>query len=173
MIRTHSVLLAILGFLALAGAAAAGDLRWTRYDNGRFGYSIDVPAGLFAMQPAPENNDGRDFAGRDGRSHLVVWGSYNALEQSPAEYAAFFAEDAGYGRVTYKVVKDDWLVLSGFRPSPRSDKPSERIFYMRVMFNRDHSAMSHFEISYEADDKARFDPVVARLVATMTAPADD
>ncbi|MEZ5839465.1 MAG: hypothetical protein R3D02_03210 [Hyphomicrobiales bacterium] len=159
--------LAVLLGLGFAGAAE----RWTRYENARYGYAIDVPVDLFAMGPAPENNDGRDFDGVDGASHLAVWGSFNALELSVEGYADFLADDPDT-TVTYRVVRDHWLVLSGYR---RGDFAGggERIFYTKAVFSGDLSTVSHFDMTYAKAAKRRFDPVIRRLSESLTAPAGD
>jgi hypothetical protein len=59
---------------------------WTTYTNGRFGTSARYPTSHFqqAGEP-PENGDGRSFVSTDGQAELLVWGSHNALEQTPQQ----------------------------------------------------------------------------------------
>lgn len=163
-----------LAFIAVLPLAAHADgYGWDTYANARFGYSVALPMGLYKMRPPPENDDGRTFVAHDGRSLIMVYGGHNALGLTAKQYAAFLRQDPGFGRVTYEVVKKDWLVLSGYRPSPFSDSPAEQIFYVRVMFNKDRSSYSSFDITYPQGEKERFDRIVSHMSETLTPPRDD
>lgn len=165
---------AALAILALSPLAALADgYGWDTYANARFGYSVALPMGLYKMRPPPENDDGRTFISHDGRSLITVFGGHNALGLTPQQYAAFLRRDPGFGRVTYEVVKKDWLVLSGYRPSPFSDSPDEQIFYVRVMFNEDRSSFSSFDITYPQGDRQRFDRIVTHMSETLTPPGEN
>ena len=50
---------ALLALIAVTAQALGAD--WQRYTNTRYGVTIDYPADLFAIQPAPPDNAGRNF----------------------------------------------------------------------------------------------------------------
>lgn len=80
------------------------------YANDRFGYAVDLPAGLEAG-PAPQNDDGRAFATADGRVEVAVYGFHDALDEGLDGLAAQAAE--GIDDVTYQRRLDGGVVASG------------------------------------------------------------
>ena len=98
----------ILGFwlavcMALAGLAQAGESGdWGAYANARYGTSIDYPADLFTAQPAPENGDGRSFAGPQGKVSFMVYGSYNVMELPLGGLMTEDMSNPQYDEITYR-----------------------------------------------------------------------
>ncbi len=67
-------------------SAAASASGWTVYSNSRFGTSARYPTSHFnPAGTAPENGDGGSFASADGQAEVLIWGSHNALEQTPQQ----------------------------------------------------------------------------------------
>ncbi|MBR1895209.1 MAG: hypothetical protein IJ822_00335, partial [Pyramidobacter sp.] len=77
-----------------------------RYENARFGYSLDVPEG-FDWLPESENGDGRLFTHSSPAGEFSVWAGYNGLDHSLKEAADFAAQ--GH-RIAYRRVnaKEGW-----------------------------------------------------------------
>jgi hypothetical protein len=138
----------------LAGPAPAED--WGSYQNGRFGYLIDVPPG-FTWGKEADNGDGRSF--RDGATKLAVWGG-NIVEDSfeSAAYAAVGYAGGDGWTITYEAVTPSWASFSGTQ--------GKRVLYQRMIALCD-GQYAAFRLEYSAVDLARLDPVVNRLVQTL------
>jgi hypothetical protein len=151
---------ALLLLIALGVAASAvAQERWATYANPRFGTTVEYPADIFAqLDPPPENGDGQAFRSRDGHARLLVWGSYNAGEDTPESYVQQYIEPKG--GVTYRQITRRYFAVSGLRKG--------EIFYQRCNFpaKRD-GAIDCFETTYPAADKATMDRVVARLSRSL------
>jgi hypothetical protein len=166
----------LLGFFlslavsAVAIEAGAQGLDWRPYVNERFGYSVDIPAGLLYPLPPPENGDGLAFESADGQVSVSVFGSNNALEWSVDDYfrAALAREDLG--RVTYQRKTEGWYVLSGYRPAPTPNWTGEVIFYERVAIDGGGSAISGLSILFPPSLKDFMDPIVTRMSRSLTPP---
>jgi len=150
---------ASLAALAALATAAAAD-GWTRYADPRFGAAADVPPGFAAAEP-PAGGGGLEFAGADGRARLAVYGLPNAEGQRLAEYSAFSLEEearAGW-TVTYDRTGDGWFVHSG--------RKEGRIFYEKTILACGSRVVNSVWLEYPSDLKARFDPIVGRVSASL------
>lgn len=142
--------------LAMARAEAGLNGGWATYSNARFGTTVDYPADLFEMQPAPENDDGRRFLSRDGSAGFLVYAGFNVLDQTLTELADEAA--AGADSVTYRQESRRWYLLLGTR--------GDDIFYRKVILADD--IVHSFEISYPASQRDLFDPIAAEMVDSMS-----
>ena len=93
---------AALAWLAAAPSGVGADARWATYVNDRFGTSLSYPADVFAVQPPPDNDDGRTLVAADG-SKILVFGGYNVDNETLA------SKRAGWG----------WRRLRADRPTTR------------------------------------------------------
>jgi len=137
---------------ALATPAAAAD--WERYDNARFGYTIEIPPD-FAWGAEADNGDGRQF--RDGATRLAVWGG-NLLEpdlESSARSDLDMAKADGW-TITYEAITPSWASFSGTR--------GNRVLYERMIALCTPGQYAGFLLEYTNTEIARLDPVVTRLV---------
>jgi hypothetical protein len=137
-----------------AHEAAATDHLWKSYTNERFQYTICYPEDLLVPQGESANSDGQKFLARDG-AQLVVFGHYNALDESlRAVSANTAARLAGAsGKVTYKVLKPHWFVVSG--------KSAQTIFYAKTFYSGDQ--FKSFELTYNYSSAAVYEPLIDRL----------
>ena len=140
--------------LLLLSPALAQD--WRPYENARFGFSVEIPAGFDAEEEAA-NGDGRVFRTVDGGHVLrayggnIVEGSFAALLRSGAQSAREAAWDVSYERIT-----DDWASYSGLRDG--------RIFYAHAIALCDGTQYATYELDYPAaNDRAVMDRVIRRL----------
>lgn len=122
---------ALVSLLLLAAPSADG---WTTYTNERFGYSIEVPAGLVGQGEAA-NGDGQEFKDASGKVHLKVWSSVIVdLENEPEgktnlawERRTTLERWRKQGiRVTYQPQAKGWWVLSG-------EDPQGRVYYLKEL----------------------------------------
>ncbi|KQU70010.1 hypothetical protein ASC75_07700 [Aminobacter sp. DSM 101952] len=153
--RLATALSAILLALSLAAPAMAEPFIYT---NARFGTSVTFPLEVFTSRAGePANGDGMTFLAPDGAS-LAVYGSNNALDQTPEQLADFSSEGA---TITYRKVGKDWVVLSGH------DGPD--IFYHRLKFGRD-GVIHAFLLKYPATTRSKYDPLVGAIADSLVGP---
>src|SRR5437763_1722717 len=93
--------------------------KYSTYSNARFSYSISYPADLLLPQGEADNGDGQRFTSRDKRAEMIVYGGY-ALDRSLRdlynEELRGGDDDHSHSKktVTYKVLRDNWFVVSGY-----------------------------------------------------------
>lgn len=153
------IALGALGSLAgPSGASAAPDHRWQTYGNGRFEYTICFPVDLLTPAPEADNGDGRAFHAADG-TKMLVWGTYNTLELTPAQVMAREAARITRegGKVTYKTAKPGWYVVSGTQDG--------KVFYQRGLSNS--VRFVSFRLTYAQAAAATWNPIAARISSCM------
>lgn len=169
---------ACLAFASFAGSVLAdgflSESRYVRddsifetYVNGRFGYVIDYPVGVFLPQPPVENGDGRTFVSVDGTASLAVWGSHLAfipgdLGDGRVDVATWYAAELDQAvDVRYTVLREElgWFVISGV--------DGDDVYYRRSIAAPERCGYLTFELRYPEADATVFDPIVARAFATF------
>jgi hypothetical protein len=127
---------------------------WKSYANIRYHYAICYPEDLLIPQGESPNNDGQRFIAKDG-AQLLVFGQNNALAESLKDALADTESRlAGpSGKVTYKVLKPHWFVVSG--------KSGQTVFYARTDYNRDQ--FKSFELTYNQSAAEVYEPLIRRL----------
>jgi hypothetical protein len=136
-------------------AQSSADARtWRTYTNVRFQYAVCYPEDLLVPQGESENSDGQKFLAADG-GQLIVYGHNNALDESLRNaFAAVGSRLAGAsGKVTYKVLKQDWFVVSG--------QSGATVFYAKALYS--HGQFKSFELTYNSSAAAVYEPVIRRL----------
>jgi hypothetical protein len=136
--------------------------RWATYSNPRFGTTADYPADLFTvLDPPPKNGDGQGFKTTDGRAHLLIWGSWNAADDTPKSYFDRDIDVKGTN-VTYKHITEHFFVASGMREG--------KVFYDRCNFTAQPDAAIHcLSISYPEPEKTEWNSIVSRLSRSLRA----
>ena len=153
--RVPTMRLALVVFLLLIGPAFAQSTE--RYDNARFGYSMNVPDG-FVGQGGSANGDGQAFAVPGLAIALLVWGG--SLADFEAEVAMRMAQDAGEGwNQTYQAVTPRWASWSSVAGG--------QILYQRMILLCDGQSYAAFRAEYGLRDRVEMDPVVEQLVASL------
>lgn len=123
------------------------------YVNGRFGWSVTVPAD-FGMDPAPDNDDGRRFFDREGCS-VLAWGEHNVLEGTvDSEMEAGLQN---FDSVTYRKKGDGWFVLSGHKDG--------NIVYVNRYVGA--GALNTLRIEYPAGLREEYDALVTEVVRSF------
>lgn len=157
---TMRFLFSVMAGLVVAAPALADTLT---YKNSRFGTSITFPAEIFrqAMEP-PENGDGMTWLSDDGAS-LAIYAFNNALMQTPEEFADTASEPAGREgfEVTYRRVKDNWVVLSGYVEGD--------IFYDRFEFGA-NDVIHAMLLRFPTDLKPKYEPYIADMGKSLEGP---
>ncbi|CCM75337.1 hypothetical protein [Rhizobium mesoamericanum] len=154
MLRRSVVSIAVL----VASAATAAD--FATYENGRFGYSIDLPTD-FKTVLTPENGDGISLESSDRSTKLSVWGNYltegGFAQESKLRWK--FEADDGW-KFTYEKRGPSWASFSGIK--------GDRIIYLRQIALCD-DAMGNFTLEYPSVAQKRYGPVIERMVKTLKA----
>ena len=156
-------LLAAVLAIGQSQAAAAAPAAWKTYQNARFGYSVRYPADLLAPLPEAANGDGRHFRPRRGHADVAVWAGYAADETLRALANAAERDCAG-GHASYKVLRDrnvpPFMALSCV-------KPGGEVLYAKALRCKD--VITQIQLTYPATEKAAWDPVVAKMSASLGA----
>lgn len=139
--------------------AAASEFR--TYQNGRFGYVIDLPSDFRTVR-VPENGDGIGLESVDGRTKLSVWGNQITAGgfREESNIRQKFESDDGW-KFTYEKRSALWVSLSGTK--------GDHIIYMRQIALC-NDAMGNFSIQYPATQQKRLRPIIERMVKTLVAP---
>ena len=148
---------------AAPAAAASGQEGWAVYTNPRFGITIDYPAVIFSKRDRPpENGDGQTFRSADGNAQLSVYGAYNVDNDTPQSYVAKYVDRQG---VSFQRVTANFFAVSGVRDGA--------IFYQRCNFPPPPGdVVGCFVVTYEAEQKAMWNPIVDRLSRSLRSAQD-
>jgi hypothetical protein len=134
-------------------AGPAGE-NWLTYHNDRYGTTIDYPD-LFKAQPPPDSDDGRSFKSADG-ADFSVFASYNALDFDLGKFRDFIVKNLDPGAVvSFQAHGDNWFVVSG--------TSGGNIFYERHLLSHGAQMTEGFVMTYPAQLKQIYDPIVARM----------
>ncbi len=146
--------------------------KWASYDNPRFGYHLRYPSDVFTRSEESQNGDGITLYSPDGQARLLVFGGHNALGQSAREMAQQLGGLDDIREVTYRRVEPHWIVLSGYLKTPQGTE-GPVIFYERVEFNDDRSAISGFRLEYPVRMRDEIDDLIGPIGRSLTPPRPD
>jgi hypothetical protein len=131
------------------------------YCNTRFLYSINFPKDILYPQNESGNGDGLRMMSKDAKAILSVYGMNNVMEESLLDK---FQEDSAGGTVgnptkvvSYKIIKDDWFVVSGY--------DSGIIFYSKTFLIDEQ--FKTFVFRYPESQRKLYDPVTKLLAKTF------
>lgn len=150
--------------LGLIGPAAA----WEPYRNPAFGYAIELPGAPFAVEEAADGR-GVTLIELGGLGQVDVYGGRNLEGLTVRAFEAALGAAPRIAEITYARRGNSWFVISGhYRREGAESTPL--IFYAKVMFSPDRQRLAAFEASYPQAEKARWDPIIERLEASLRAP---
>ena len=132
--------------------------RWEGYTNTRYGVMIDYPADLFAIQPPPPDNAGRNFTAEKAGARFHVYSHANALNFSVEELQAEDVLDIGDAEAVKQNGADWYQVVAS--------KEAETIV-RRVVLSEGGATVHRLEIAYPKTAAAAFEPIVARMVRSF------
>ena len=154
--------------LILVGSvpSSAQSAAWERYVDPQYGFSAELPYGVF--EPLEDDGSGRLTLGEvGGTGQISIYGG-DAGGLTLEGFAERLSAGEEVRSITYQAGGDSWFVLSGYY---QPDAEGERlIFYTKVLLSPDRETFSAFEISYDLDEKARFDGIVSRIEDSFTRP---
>lgn len=149
---------------ALATVAVAGPSfdSWTTVKNERHGFAIAFPSNVFAQTQAPQTDEGRVFASKDGKAKLLVGAFENADNSSLEDYRQYLiSEQYKDSSIDYAPVKRSWFVLSG-------TNPQGEMFYQRVSFTCGGKLINSWAMLYPAAERKSYDRVVEAVARTYS-----
>ena len=159
----------IFAMLLLSTGPALGqrvDAGWQTYTDDEFGFSAQLPLGLFMLDPNGQT-PGMTLVERGGSATLRLYGGPAiGLDRNTLEDR--LSAGPGISQVTYRAGGPSWFVLSGFYAPSRPGE--ETIFYTKVMFSEERTSFSAFEMTFPAAEKPRFAPIVEHLEDHFTRP---
>jgi hypothetical protein len=157
--KSRKVILAALIF-GVGFPSLAAQHTYRTYHNARFDFSIAYPADVLVPQGEPASHDGQKFRSRDGRAEMLVYGSYNALNQTLRQLYAeetSLTPDHPYRTVFYKTLKGNWFVVSGIEEG--------RVFYQKTMLAK--GIFKTFRIEYDESQKDLYDSLTTQMVRSF------
>lgn len=143
---------------AKAAATTIAASRWETYTNTRYGVMIDYPADLFAIQPPPPDNAGRNFVAAAVNARFHIYSHANALDFSRDELEAEDVLDLG-DATAKKQRGEDWYQIVAIK--------GDETILRRVMLS-DGGAMVHrLEIAVPTSTANLFAPIVERMTRSF------
>lgn len=153
----------VAGLLCLAALAAHAADGWSRYQNARYGYSVDLPPGFSTVREA-DNSDGGTARSAQGNATLAVWGTNLLVDSFKSDVNGRIESASSEGwEIGYKSVKTKGASWSGTK--------DERIFYAHGAPGCDGQA-AYFQLEYDASAKDDFDAIIRRMVKSFSAKGE-
>jgi hypothetical protein len=134
----------------MVAAALVALTAYQSYTNARFGFTVRHPTSLRA-QPPPENGDGREWRGEQGRVRLAAFGVNNVEHLTPRRQAR---ADARGLHVVYRHIAGKVVTVSGTTHGGRV------IVYHRDVVGR--GSIDSLQWTYPAREKKRWDAAVTK-----------
>ena len=125
------------------------------YSNGRFGFTLVYPGSIFRQKILSDNGDGIILYNQDKSLELRAYGSWYAESISDSYHDELQWAKESNKRVTYKVLKKNWYVLSGINDQKQT------IFYQKSYFKEGKS--SSFRLVYPIRDKKKYDSLISTI----------
>ena len=149
--------LALAAMIAgLMGASAASAQDWRTYSNARYGFSLQYPGDIFAVERSTEAGDGQLFVAKNADARLLVGTLTNDTGFTPRSYQTYLAQNSYTDyRISYRSLGGSWFALSG--------EGNGKIFYEKAMFSCAGRRINSFAVIYPSDQRNVFDPIVERV----------
>lgn len=136
--------------------SAPATVGWTHYKNGRFGFQIDYPGGLFHEKPTPNRESGSVWETSDGVARLIATAAPNESGETLESYRTFVMQQSyADAKFDYTPAKSTWFVLSGTK--------GDTIFYERIYFVCQGRFIYGWQINYPAAQRKKYDAIVEAI----------
>ena len=135
---------------------AAPQYTWVTYRNDRFGFAIDYPADVFAVDDRTLGDFWRLFVSHDGQARLLVTAGFNSKRLSTASYRQAVLDETYQGAsVEYAPQRKTWFVLAGNR--------GEEGFYERATFACDGRIIHRWRITYPVNERETYSKIIEQI----------
>jgi hypothetical protein len=150
-----SVIHIVLILIVVAVSGWGGYLSMGEYQNSKFGFTVRYPGHIFIKKTIPDAGDGVLLQGRDGLE-CRFYGSWFSESIGESYRNVLQWEQEAGSRITYKVLKKNWFVVSGLL------KDGVQLFYQKTYFKKGTSVTVRFV--YRIKDKNRYDNLVSEML---------
>jgi len=142
------------------GASQTTAYHFRKYNNAKFGYSIDYPQDFLIPIPSESSDDGQTFRSSDKRAMLSVLGRHvDPTMTIDRIFQAQQKSDAEHNRqITYRVQKQNWFVISGLE--------DDKIFYQKAVLTG--NSVAEIFMLYNETLSTIFEPIVDRVSRSFT-----
>ncbi|MBF0136529.1 MAG: hypothetical protein H7833_01980 [Magnetococcus sp. DMHC-1] len=132
---------------------------YKKYYNDRFNFEIEYPSNILSQKFESDNNDGVVFSSGDEKILLTASGIYNALDKSPSELYNDVVGDYinKGGEITYKTLKGNWFVVSGFL--------NGKIFYRKSIVEKELIVSA--DLLYDKKSKELVDVYMKKIMNSL------
>lgn len=138
---------------------SVGGIIYEVYQNLRFAYTLPYPVGLLVPQAESANGDGRAFVAPNDGATLRAYGNFSYMDETLAETFERESRDTPDRRVTYKMLQDEWFVVSGYE--------NDSIFYRKTLMPAGCLVQSTFHLTYSEALRETYAPVVAEMASSF------
>lgn len=138
----------------------APNIELISYHNDRFNFVLMYPASLFNKKVLSDNGDGATLYNQDESLELRAYGSFygNTIMEAYRDELQWAKESND--RVTYKILKKNWYIISGVNDQKQT------IFYQKTYFKDGKS--SSFRLTYPISNKKQYDSLVSVISKNFT-----
>jgi len=151
----RSVIRILLTLAVVTVSGWGGYLSMGQYQNDKFGFTVRYPGHIFTKKTLPDAGDGILFQGRDGLECRIYGSWFSESVRESYRNVLRWEQEAG-SRITYKVLKRDWFVISGIHKGGRT------LFYQKTYFKKETSVTMRF--LYRVKDKVRYDSLIPDML---------
>jgi hypothetical protein len=136
---------------------------WESYANARFGFWVDVPAGLSKSES--DNGDGATFSNAEGTVTISVYGT-NIVEGTFSDQLAFSRETLAGREAEIGIEQDggDWFMITG--------DASGRRYYHHALALCDGAQSANLWFDYAAVEGERVDGWIEQMITSLEALDD-
>lgn len=132
--------------------------QWETYTNSRYGVMIDYPTDVFAIQPPPPDNAGRNFDAPAVNARFHIYTHANALESSREELEAEDVLDLG-DATAKKKNGEDWYQVVAIK--------GDETILRRVLLSEGGTMVHRLEIAFPTRTATAFAPIVERMIKSF------
>lgn len=132
------------------------DPAFNHYKNGRFGFSIDIPA---TMDQADETStkDGCSFFDSKSDVSVVIYGAENLMHMSVPELYNIDIISNNNPNVTYKQFGPNWYAVAW--------EKGKMTVYKKLISHGDY--YNSFSVMYPTNEQAKYMPIIQHMNSTF------
>jgi hypothetical protein len=141
-------------------ATVAATPPWSSEQDAGLGFTYSYPHRLFSRIEGDGKPSFHYFLSQNSEAKLMVGAWNNREGRTPSEFKRWLMANAGgYDELTYRPRGRSWFVLSGYR--------GDDIYYEKVMFSCAGGVVNVLAITYPADQRNVYDPLVEHMEDTF------